>query len=142
MLHLRSIGLFAAVLIAAASCREPMVRDHFIKGDGPYTFAVEMGDTTASYDFALYTRVDGDTDGRQEMPLDLQWRAPSDSLYGETVYLPLRGKRTEGSLQVYAPYREDVRPGEAGTWTLTLCVPDSVRLEGLRGMGLVITKRR
>ena len=130
------------LLVAAVSCREPLVRDCFIKGSGPYAFTVEMGDTTAAYDFTLYTRVDGDTDGRQSLPMDLRWCSPSDSLYCETVYLPLQGKRTEGSLQVYAPYREDVRPYEAGTWTLTLSIPDSASLSGMRGMGLLVTRRK
>ena len=130
------------LLAVAFSCREPLERDCFIKGSGPYVFTVEMGDTTAAYDFALYTRVDGRTDGRQSLPMDLHWRAPSDRLYSETVYLPLQGKRADGSLQVYAPYREDVRPYEAGTWTLTLSIPDSVALSGMRGMGLLVTRRK
>jgi hypothetical protein len=36
--------------------------ERFVGGEGPYTFFVEMGDSTASYDFDFYTRVDAPLD--------------------------------------------------------------------------------
>ena len=43
----RFIG-WLILLAVAVSCREPLERDCFIKGSGPYVFTVEMGDTTAA----------------------------------------------------------------------------------------------
>ena len=45
-------------LFLLTGCREPMSVEKFVKGEGPYTFFVDMGDSTAVYDFDLYTRVD------------------------------------------------------------------------------------
>ena len=129
----------------ASACREPMSVERFVPGDGPYTFLVDLGDTTAAYDFDLYTRVDADPESIRdlgELPLEMTWKAPSDSLYRETVYMPLQGRSSFFSRQVLVPYRADVRPYEAGAWALTAAIPDTAALPGLRGLGLVVTKHR
>ena len=43
-------------------CKEPKSVEKFVKGEGPYTFFVDMSDSTASYDFDSYTRVDAPVD--------------------------------------------------------------------------------
>ena len=143
---MRKVAL-ALLLVLLASCREPLSTEQFVRGAGPYVFTVDMSDTTAAYDFDLYTRLDGT---HAEM-LSLQpgaliraeWRSPSDSLLVEKVYLPLRGERTTYySKDIYEPYRADVRPAEPGIWTLTIRAEDRAQLLPLRGMGLVIKKHR
>ena len=131
--------------ILLAGCREPMSVERFVPGEGPYAFRVDMGDTTLAYDFDLYTRIDDRPEAilnRRELPLRMEWKAPSDSLFREEVYLPLQGKASFFSRQVLVPYRADMRPFEAGEWTLTVSLPDTLSVPGLRGMGLVITKHR
>lgn len=121
------------MVLLLAACEEPSSVETFIPGDGPYEFTLDMTDTTAVYNLDLYTRVD--VSAMQEIPADMplliQWESPSDSLLREKVYLPL-------SAEVYEPYRGGVSPVEAGVWTLTVYAPSAP--EGLRGMGLVLTK--
>ena len=124
-------------------CREPMSVERFVKGEGPYTFFVDMSDSTASYDFDFYTRIDAPVDSlrsRAALPLAVTWTSPSFHVFREEVFLPLDGQSTFFSRQIRAPYRADVRPAEWGSWTLTVRVSDPP--EGLRGMGLVVERNR
>jgi|GEM_PF-945525 len=133
------------VLLAALSCREPLSSERFVRGEGPFTFPVDMTDTAAAYDFDFYTRVDARPDEivrLGEVPVVVRWHSPADSLYDETVYLPLQGRTSFFTRDVRAAYRADVRPYEAGLWTVTVSLPDTVSVPGLRGLGLVVTKRR
>ena len=133
------------VFLSVLSCREPMSVETYIHSEtGPYAFSVDMSDTTAVYDLTIYTRLDGPhryLESDFETPLTIYWRSPSDSLYSETVYLPLEGEDENFySRQLMVPYREDVSPVEAGVWALTVTLPSPV--PGLRGLGLMTTKRR
>ncbi len=125
--------LSAALLLSA--CREPASVETFIPGDGPYEFVLDMADTTVGYNLDFFTRIDA-ASGQEipsEMPLLVQWKSPSDSLLREKVYLPL-------AAEVYEPYRAGVSPVEAGLWTLTVYAPSAP--EGLRGLGLVLTRTK
>ena len=133
------------IFLSVLSCREPMSVETYIHSEtGPYAFSVDMSDTTAVYDLTIYTRLDGPhryLESDFETPLTIYWRSPSDSLYSETVYLPLEGEDENFySRQLMVPYREDVSPVEAGVWALTVTLPSPV--PGLRGLGLMTTKRR
>ncbi len=128
---------YILVAVMALACQRPSSTEEFIRGDGPYIFAVDMSDSTARYDFDLYTRIDA-----QKFPadvrLDITWKSPSDSLFRETVYLPVSGNSTRFSHDAYAPYRAGVVPAQWGKWTLEINVP--IMPEGLCGMGLVTKK--
>ena len=124
-------------LLLAASCTEPLSKERFVRGAGPYVFPVDMTDSTAAYDLDFYTRLDG-MEAPPFVELLVRWRSPSDSLFRETVYLSVDAPRRAFSRQIYAPYRADVRPLEPGVWTLTVTVPS--RPEGFRGLGLVVRK--
>ena len=135
------ISLLLGFLLTA--CREPMSVERFVKGEGPYTFFVEMADTAAVYDFDLYTRVDAPLDslrGRSALPLTVTWTSPSFHVFKEEVYMPLTGQSTFFSRQVRTTYRTGVRPEEPGQWTVMVRVTDPP--EGLRGMGLVVLRRK
>ena len=136
--------VYAVLLIfLLVGCREPMSVERFVAGEGPYTFFVEMTDSAATYDFDFYTRVDAPRDSlraRAALPLSVTWTSPSFHVFREDVYLPLEGRSSFYSLQVRAPYRADVRPGEYGQWVLSVRVDDPP--EGLRGMGLVTTRKK
>ena len=131
----KNLSLILSVLLLLSACREPASVETFLPGEGPYSFTLDMSDTTVVYNLDFYTRVDVPF-GQEipsEMPLMIQWRSPSDSLFREKVYLPL-------SADVYEPYRAGVSPVEAGVWTLTVYAPSAP--EGLLGMGLVLTKEK
>ena len=136
-----SIGLLLCILLTG--CREPMSVERFVKGEGPYTFFVDMGDSTASYDFDLYTRVDAPVDTLRKMaalPLQVIWTSPSFHVFREEVYLPMDGKMSLFSKQVRAPYRAGVRLDEWGQWQIVVRVQDPP--EGLCGMGLIVARKR
>ena len=107
--------------------------EKFVKGEGPYTFFVDMSDSTASYDFDLYTRVDAPVDSLRKLaalPLQVTWTSPTFHVFREEVYLPMEGKMSLFSKQVRAPYRAGVRPEEWGPWQVVV------------RMGLVVAKNR
>ena len=129
--------------VALTGCREPMSVEKFVRGEGPYTFFVDMVDSTAAYDFDFYTRVDAPLDSLRKMqalPLQVTWTSPSFHVFREDVYLPMEGKTSLFSRQVRAPYRAGVRPEEWGPWQVVVKVQDPP--EGLCGMGLVVHRRK
>ena len=129
--------------ILLTGCREPMSVEKFVRGEGPYTFFVDMVDSTAAYDFDFYTRVDAPLDSLrklQALPLQVTWTSPSFHVFREDVYLPMEGKTSLFSRQVRAPYRAGVRPEEWGPWQVVIKVQDPP--EGLCGMGLVVHRRK
>lgn len=113
--------------------------EQFIAGEGPFVFSVDFSDTTAVYDLDLYTRVDA-TEMPAEVQLLMRWSSPSDSLYRETVYLPLRDSSSRFRADVLVPYRSGVSPYESGVWKLTVSAPSLP--EGFRGLGLVVRKEK
>ena len=119
-------------LLALLSCKEPLSREYFVPGEGPYEFSVSMTDTSAVYDLDFYTRVDAMA-FPPETALEITWTAPSDSVFRETVYLPL-------SAEVYAPYRKACVPSEYGVWKLTVAVPEAKFIGEFRGLGLVVKR--
>lgn len=127
--------LLPILLLLAVACTRPASTETFIRGNGPYAFTVDMADSTAAYDFDLYTRVDR-SDSPSQLLLDITWKAPSDSTFTESVYLPLTRGASFFSRDAYAPYRAGVVPVENGVWTVTVAVPNPP--EGLCGMGLVV----
>ena len=137
----RILIVLAAVLAAFAACRRPSSQEDFIAGAGPYVFSVDMADTTQSYDFSFYTRLDARPhllEGVVDMPLDIQWVSPSREVFTETVYLPLTDAHsTFYSRQIRRPYRTEVIPVESGIWELSVTVPDTVSIPGFRGLGLI-----
>jgi len=137
----RILLVLAAVTGLLVSCREPSVREDFIAGDGPFIFRVDMTDTTRTYDFTFYTRLDGRPhllESVVDMPLDIQWISPSREVYKETVWLPLTDPHaTFYSRQIRHLYRSGVVPSEPGVWALAVFIPDSLSIPGLRGLGLV-----
>jgi len=138
--------VFILLALLAAACTEPLSTETYVSGPGPYVFTLDLSDSTAAYDFDLYTRLDGspkEIEPIQGVLLRAEWRTPSDSLFVEKIYLPLKGSRESYfSRQVYEPYRADVRPAESGEWTLTLRQEDRSQVVPFRGMGLVVRKKR
>ena len=129
--------------ILLTGCREPMSVEKFVRGEGPYTFFVDMVDSTAAYDFDFYTRVDAPLDSLrklQALPLQVTWTSPSFHVFREDVYLPMEGKTSLFSRQVRAPYRAGVRPEEWGPWQVVIKVQDPP--DGLCGMGLIVHRRK
>jgi hypothetical protein len=117
--------------------------ERFVKGEGPYTFFVDMTDSTASYDFDLYTRVDAPMDSLRKMtslPLTVTWTSPTFHVFKEDVYMPMEGQGSFFSRQIRAPYRAGVRPTEWGQWVIAVRVNNPP--VGLRGMGLVVERKK
>ena len=145
----RTLRILLGVLslgVIFTSCREPMSRETFRSGTGPFEFEVLMTDTSMRYDFTFYTRIDASRDhlgsfsGRN---ITVRWTSPSDSLYEETVFMPMLDSSAGFySRQVVVPYRSGVLPVEPGVWKMRVTVDSASTVPGLRGLGLVFRKRR
>ena len=130
-------------LLLLTGCKEPMSVERFVKGEGPYTFFVEMADSSAAYDFDLYTRVDAPMDSLRKLtalPLTVTWTSPTFHVFKEDVYMPMEGQGSFFSRQIRVPYRAGVRPTEWGQWVIAVRVNNPP--EGLRGMGLVVERKK
>ena len=146
-------NLFLFLLCAVAvSCREPSVSEEFIPAPGPYEFALDFSDSLAKFDVALFTRIDSHEKTMRalgELPVTATWVAPSLDgelplgTFTEEFYLPLEGsRRSYFSRQVWHPYRSGVVPAVYGEWKLTLSLPDSIKVQGMRGMGVEVVKSK
>lgn len=147
----RLLCVLAPVALFVVSCRPPATSEVFIPAPGPYVFTLDMSDSLASYDVAIFTRIDAHEEtlaAMGQLPVTAVWTAPDytmkDDIFGnryytftESFYLPLEGaRRSYFSRQVWHSYRKGVRPGIFGDWQLTLSVPDSVQIRGFRGLGV------
>ena len=145
------IAIFAIMLLVG--CR-PASYEQFIRADqaqdGEYVFALDLPDSTATYDLSLYTRVDpalmAAATPSAELALQVCWLAPAEGgtpLGGSTspacfampelseiVYLPFGAEA--GSVKLY---RSGVKPAPAGEWHLS--VTPIAPPEGLRGIGII-----
>ncbi len=142
---MKKVFILTLSALLAIACREPLSTEQFMLGGGPYVFSVDMTDSTATYDFDLFTRLDGDHDALATLKgtlLRAEWRSPSDSVFVEKVYLPLDGtRRSYYSRQVYVPYRAGMAPLQPGLWTLTFRQEDRLEMVPLRGLGLVVRRK-
>ena len=129
---------FLSVLLLTLACSRPSSTETFLRGPGPYEFALDLSDSTAVWDVSFYTRVDAARDTLSELALSATWTSPSAESFTETVYLPLSEGTSFFSREACVPYRTAIAPAERGLWTLTVTVP--VPPEGLRGMGLVVRR--
>lgn len=123
------------VALTVLSCRRPSGEEHFVRGDGPYTFEIDFGDSLAVYDIDFYTVVDS-PDGPAETPLLVRW-SKDTVVFTERVFLPLEGEGRY-SREIRAPYRHGVTMADPGTWHIDVSVEDSV--PGLRGMGIAVRR--
>ena len=137
------IAIFAIMLLV--SCR-PASYEQFIRADqaldGEYVFALDLSDSTASYDLSLYTRVDpalmAAATPSAELALQVKWLAPASAVLSclavpamsEIVYLPYGS--AAGSVKLY---RSGVKPAPAGEWHVA--VTPIAPPEGLRGIGII-----
>ncbi|MBR4775835.1 MAG: hypothetical protein IK008_07035 [Bacteroidales bacterium] len=126
-----------SLLLLAIACSQPSSTETFLRGPGPYEFALDLSDSTAVWDVSFYTRVDA-PDAPPEMGLCATWTSPSAESFTDTVYLPLSAGTSFFSQEACVPYRSGVSPAERGHWTLTVDVPEPP--SGLRGLGLVMTR--
>ena len=150
------IILPVTLLLLAAGCR-PASYEQFIRADqaqdGEYVFALDLSDSTATYDLSLYTRVDpalmAAATPSAELALQVCWLAPAEGgtplggstsqaclavpAMSEIVYLPFGAEA--GSVRLY---RSGVKPAPAGEWHLS--VTPIAPPEGLRGIGRICTR--
>lgn len=145
-------AVFAVLLMAA--CHQPATSEVFIPAPGPYVFTLDLSDSLASYDVAIFTRIDSQElpAGMGQLPLTAVWTAPDYSMpedvfgnqyftYTEEFYLPLdAARRSFYSRQVWHKYRKGVRPGIYGDWQLMLSIPDTVQIHGFRGLGVELIR--
>ncbi len=131
------IILLSALLLFAASCR-PASYEQFIRADqaqdGEYVFALDLSDSTVTYDLSLYTRVDpalmAAATPSAELALQVCWQSTAGEAMSENVYLPYGA--AGGTVQLY---RSGIKPSPAGEWRLT--ITPMTPPAGLRGLGII-----
>ena len=133
------------LLLFVTGCVSQMGSEEFIRGKGPYCFAVDFSDSLCTYDLALYSRIDArekNIRAMGELPVTIVWTAPDGAgEFSESAFLPLDGERRGYfSRQVWQRYRKGVKPSVYGEWTISVSIPDTVRVRGLRGMGLEVLR--
>lgn len=128
------ILFFAALSISALSCREPSIKEEFVKSskineDGRYHFEVDFSDSLACYDISFYSDMD-EASINDSFPITVHWKSPSGWTFSERVYW-------DTSKEVVL-YRSDIAPKEYGVWDLSVRVGAYPQLCGL---GIIIEKK-
>ena len=129
--------LLPAFLLLLSGCR-PASYEQFIRADqaqdGEYVFALDLSDSTVTYDLSLYTRVDpalmAAATPSAEIALQVCWQSTAVEAMSETVYLPYGA--AGGTVQLY---RSGIKPTAAGEWRLT--ITPMTPPAGLRGLGII-----
>lgn len=118
------------------ACSQPDSMEFFVRSadarDGVYIYSLPLADTTAAYDFWLYSRVGSRP--IESLQLNVQWLAPSGRAFSEVVYM-----RAEAGAGTKAPYRSGMVPAEAGDWQLSIR-PVGADADFL-GMGVICKKK-
>ena len=146
----RLIPVLLALLVVC-SCHRPVMEETFVRvadrdALGYYQFRVDMADSTLTYDVDLLVGMactDTDFAAFRQLPLRLQWTAPSGQPYEETVWV--RRKELSDSTfyekHFWVEYRHDIRPAEAGEWNLALSIPENISKQfDITGTGLRLTR--
>ncbi len=111
-----SIFLLFSLLILAA-CARPKSEEQFVlrenARDGVYIFDVEMADSSSSYDFWFYSRVN--TRPISNLKLRVQWISPDGNSFAEEVYM--KEVAQNGTKELY---RKDMVPIHLGMWKLSV----------------------
>ena len=123
-----------ALILSALSCREPSIRENFVKSskiseDGRYHFDVDFSDSLAVYDISFYSQLH-EFSSNISFPVTVHWKSPSGWSFSERVYWD--------PSQDVVLYRTDITPTELGTWDLSVYVGD---YPPLCGLGIITEKK-
>ena len=145
---LKGLVPYLVVLCMLASCAHPSVVEDFRPATerdslGRFCYSLDMTDSAAVYDISFYTRLDctkKQIKAIGDIKADVELLSPSGVVYGETVYLPIAGFKSDrnGTYDCCVAYRNGLAPVEWGVWTMNLTLED---LSGLRGLGVINSKR-
>ena len=151
---MRTRGLIPAVMVLSAafmqSCSQPDTVDRFLSrsaaGQGNvFSFKVDMSDSAATYDLAIYTRIDCSSRRFEEVEdaigIGAEWMSPDSVSYREFFYLPKSSfsDATAFSHSYRKSYRSGLVPVQPGIWTLSFVVLSDA-LKYMDGLGLVCRK--
>ena len=127
----RAILALGSFLLLLGACSQPQSVEQFVfdDGSGRYDFDVRMDDSLCVYDLSFYTRLES-RHSPPGFPVRVYLTSPSGVTYGESLFY-------DASASLVVPYRLDLQPVEYGLWHLSLYA----RAEGLRGMGLICTRK-
>ena len=148
---MRRFGAAILMLLLLAACHRPVMEETFVKVSdrdvlGRYGFRIDLADTLLTYDLDLLVGMACPDPGYaafRQMPLHLQWTAPSGQAFEETVWV--RRKQLTDSTYYdkyfWVAYRHGLRPVEAGEWGLQLSIPENLT-EGfnITGTGVRLTR--
>ena len=92
---MRRFGAAILMLLLLAACHRPVMEETFVKVSdrdvlGRYGFRIDLADTLLTYDLDLLVGMACPDPGYaafRQMPLHLQWTAPSGQAFEETVWV-------------------------------------------------------
>lgn len=133
--RINSVPALLLCLCLLCGCSRPTGGEIFVPAPrNAYQFCIPVEDSLAFYDFSFYTRVDKSGREvllpREPLRLGIVWKAPSDTLFRETVWL--RPHYVKGTV---CKYRTGVCFPQTGDWTLSVTITPQTK--GFRGLGLV-----
>lgn len=127
------------------SCREPSSEEMFVRRQdapgGVYAFDLPLTDSLRLYQLEFYGRLDGKEEVLMEqsaVEADILLRSPSDSLYGEKIWLVAR-EESYYSSSFKTVWRKDIAPSEYGIWKLYVSIP--ARYDALDGIGVILSHK-
>lgn len=148
---MRRAGAILLMLALAAACRRPAMEETFVRVSdrdalGRYCFRIDMADTLLTYDLDLLVAMASADPAYvrfRQMPLRVQWTAPSGQPYEETLWVG-RGELSDSTYYdkyFWVAYRHGLRPVEAGEWELALSLPEDMTREfDITGTGIRLTR--
>ena len=126
------LGLFLALLLwGAAACSRPSSVEQYVfdDGTGAFNFEVDLSDSLCTYDLSFYTRLES-RPAPAGFPIRVYLTSPSGTAFSESLFY-------DASAGLVVPYRADLQPVEFGVWQLSV----RAQAEGLKGMGLIVTRK-
>lgn len=150
---MRPFRYILCILVVAVSCGRPASEEFFVRtsgrdAEGRYRFRADFSDSTLVYDVDLMVCMECD-DARfirfRQMPLRVRWTAPSGQAYEDTLWIGRRNMSdsTYYTKNFWLPYRQDMRPVEAGEWSLALTLPEDITKQyDIIGTGMRLTRKK
>lgn len=135
---LRCLGVLALLLGLSLSCSEPLGTSDYLRSDeaasGEYRFELPLKDSLCVYQLWIYGRAA--SEDLANLELEVKWKSPSGLVLEEKVYM--RELSCDGSKELY---RSEIRPGELGSWALSLR-PRSSQQDRIAGLGIILDGTR
>lgn len=159
-MRIKGIIALVALLVGAAGCKEPVKDYSYIslnplkgwKGDSTLTLNVDIVDTTGSCELYIAGEmaIKRSMSDKNGYPINLTFIAPDNSVYTDTITLPVHVKQTEGVSTtlngikyIEWPYRKNIHNPKPGQWQIIIAKGDKeTDYSNIIGLGIYCKQRK